>query len=46
MEAQPHVMNDKRFGLWQAKYEEALSDYRALMKSHGYSSSSLQVLVV
>jgi hypothetical protein len=46
MEAQPYVMNDKRFGLWQAKYEEALMEYRALMKAHGYSNSSLQVVVV
>jgi hypothetical protein len=46
MEAQPYVMNDKRFGLWQAKYAEALQDYRDLMKAQGYSNSSLQVVAL
>jgi hypothetical protein len=45
MEAQPYVMNDKRFALWDAKYNEALQDYRDLMKAQNVSGGSMQVLV-
>lgn len=43
MEAQPYVMNDKRFGLWQAKYDEAVRDYRDLMKAQNLSGGALRV---
>lgn len=46
MEAQPYVMNDKRFPLWQTKYMEALDDYRALIKAQNVGMGSLQTLVV
>lgn len=46
MEAQPYVMNDKRYPLWQAKYSEALDSYRSLMREQGISGGSLQILAV
>lgn len=46
MEAQPYVMNDKRFPLWDAKYKEAVQDYRDLMKAQNVSGGSMQMLVV
>lgn len=46
MEAQPYVMNDKRFPLWDAKYNEAIQDYRDLMKAQNVSGGSMQMLVV
>jgi hypothetical protein len=46
MEAQPYVMNDKCYGLWQAKYDEALAEYRALMKAQNIGMGSLQILAV
>lgn len=46
MEAQPYVMNDKRYPLWDAKYKEALDEYRALMKAQNVSGGSMQTLVV
>jgi hypothetical protein len=46
MEAQPYVMNEKRLPLWQAKYAEALDDYRALVKTQNVGLGSLQTLVV
>lgn len=45
MEAQPYVMNDKRFPLWDAKYKEALEEYRALIKAQNISGGSMQMLV-
>lgn len=45
MEAQPYIMNDKRYPLWDAKYKEALSDYRDLIKAQNVSGGSMQVLV-
>lgn len=44
MEAQPHVMNDKRVPLWTAKFGEAMQDYRDLMKAQNLSGGALQVL--
>lgn len=46
MEAQPYVMNDKRYPLWDAKYKEAVQDYRDLMKAQNVSGGSMQMLVV
>jgi hypothetical protein len=46
MEAQPYIMNEKRLPLWQAKYAEALDEYRALVKSQNVGLGSLQTLVV
>lgn len=46
MEAQPYVMNDKRYPLWDAKYKEALQDYRDLVKAQNVGMGSLQTLVV
>lgn len=46
MEAQPYVMNEKRLPLWQSKYDEAVSEYRALMKAQNVSGGTLQTLVV
>lgn len=46
MEAQGYVMNDKRFPFWFDKYNEALMEYRALMKAQNVSGGSMQTLVV
>jgi hypothetical protein len=46
MEAQPYIMNEKRLPLWQAKYAEALDEYRALVKAQNVGLGSLQTLVV
>jgi hypothetical protein len=45
MEAQPYVMNDKRYPLWDAKYKEALQDYRDLIRTQNNSGGSMQTLV-
>jgi hypothetical protein len=45
MEAQPYVMNDKRFPLWDAKYKEAVQEYRDLMRAQNISGGSTQTLV-
>lgn len=46
MEAEPYIMNEKRLPLWQAKYAEALDEYRSLVKAQNVGLGSLQTLVV
>lgn len=46
MEAQPYLMNEKRFPLWDAKYKEAIGEYRDLMKAQNLSGGTPQMLVV
>lgn len=46
MEAQPYNMNEKRYPLWDAKYKEALDEYRSLIKAQNIGFGSLQTLVV
>lgn len=46
MEAQPYNVNDKRYPFWDAKYKEALEEYRSLVKAQNVGMGSLQTLVV
>jgi len=46
LEAEPFLKNDSRIPLWQAKYAEALQDYRDFIAEQKYTSGSgLQVIV-
>lgn len=45
MEAEPFLKNDSRLPLWQAKYAEALADYRDLIRKQDHSGGPLQTLV-
>lgn len=46
MEAQGYVMKDARFPFWYDKYNEAIGEYRDLMKAQNLSGGSLQTLAV
>jgi len=45
IEAETHRVRDERVALWQAKYAEALGDYRDLQGSQNLSGGPLQVRV-
>lgn len=44
-EAEPFLKNDDRVALWKSLYQEALQDYRDLMKEQKFSGGAMQVLV-
>lgn len=44
-EAEPFLKNDERVQLWKSLYQEALHDYRDLMKEQKFSGGAMQVLV-
>jgi hypothetical protein len=46
MEATPYIKGDARLPMWQAKWDEALGDYRALIKAQNVGLGSLQTLVL
>lgn len=45
LQAVPFIKDDARIPIWQGFYNDALNDYRDLMKAQNFSGGSMQVLV-